>query len=211
MTTNPAPAKKTGGTAAAPKSAQKKAPKVKKPKKPMPKVMVVVICVLVFVLLLAGTGYCLYTNIGGVAEKAMVLLPQYRKSLAAIDKLNKDIETQKTKLASDTSKAAAAAEANTKTADELKSQQAQLTAAQQAFDAQKENAKTAEERQKAVADIYSAMDADVAAAILNKAPTLQEAADILKTLSTEKLTAILVAIENTDPAKAYNLTKLIGQ
>jgi hypothetical protein len=209
MTTKLTPAgKKAPVATGAPANPKLKAKKPKKPKKPANKVLV---CIVVFVVLLAGAGYCLYANVGGIAEKALVLLPQYKKSLADLDKQKKDIAAQQTKVQAASEKNTSDAKANAKTSDDLRSQQDRLTADKKAFQAEQQQAKTEAERQKAVADIYASLDSDVAAAMLLKAPSLSEAASILKLLAKDKIAEILTAINAKDPKTAYNLAKLIGQ
>lgn len=205
----PAPAK-TGG---APKIKQGKKPK--KPKKPMPRFMLVVTSFLIFALLLAGAGYCLYADVGGLTEKAVALLPQYQKTITDLKNkkvaAEKDLAAQQATMQKEKDKIAADAAANAKTAQDLTNREAQLKADQQAFDGSKQTALAADEKKKAVTAIYNSLEPADAAAILMKAPTLQEAADILMTMSSQKVADILAEIQKTDAQKAYDLTKLIGQ
>lgn len=209
MTTNQTPAKKAGGAKVAPKKPLNPGKKLKKPKKPMPKFMVAVWSFLVFLLLLAGAGYCIYANIGGIAEKALVMLPQYKASLESLDKQQKDLQTREAKLKVDQDNLAATAKANDKAAADLKAREDKLVADRQALENTAKSNETAEEKKKAVVEIYAGMDAATVAAMLLKAPSLAEAADILKLLPQENIVEILAAIEKEDAKKAYDLTKLM--
>lgn len=206
MTTNVTPAgRKAAGTAGAPAKPGNKAKKPRKPINPA------ILCIIIFVVLLAGAGACLYLNVGGIAEKALVLLPQYNISLAALDKKSADLAAQQATLQQQSDKNAADAKANEKAAADLKTQQDQLAADRQALEDQQQQGKSEEEKLKALAGIYSSLDASVAAAMLLKAPSMSDAAYILGALPQDKVAEIITIIEATDAKTAYELAKLIGQ
>lgn len=186
----------------------KKSSAKRKVKKPMSKGAAIGVCVLVFVFILGGIVAALLTNLGGVGEKFLALMPQYKIMVAGIDKQKSDLEAAQAQAQADAEKNANVTKANEKAAADLKTQQDALTAAQQALNAQKKDSMTAEQRKQAVVDIYGQLDDTRAAQMLQSAPTLQDAADILTLLPSDKAAAILGAM---NAAKAFAVTKLMQQ
>lgn len=191
--------------------------KPKKPRKPLPRFMLIVLTVFVMLLLLGGAGACLYFNVYGLADKAMVLFPQYRDSYGRLKAQETALATTQAELKAGQDKLTADQAELAKQNETLKKGQEKLAADKKAFQDSKKatpaptSTATQGNSQQDVVAIYEALDASVAADMLVKAPTLREAADILSSLSVEKAAEIISAIKAIDAEKAYNLTKLIGQ
>jgi flagellar motility protein MotE (MotC chaperone) len=177
-------------------------------KKPMSKGAAISACIVVFVFILGGLAACLLTNAGGLGDKLIAVMPQYKKAEADLQSREMNLAASEANAQADAYKNADDAKANAKAAEDLKAREDALKAAQQALDAQKQDALSAEQRKKAVIEVYSDLDETKAAAMLASAPTLQEAADILTMLPADKAAGILAAM---DADKAYELTKLMMQ
>jgi flagellar motility protein MotE (MotC chaperone) len=185
----------------------KKSSAKRKVKKPMSKGAAIGVCVFVFILLLGGIVVALLTNVGGAGEKFLAVMPQYKKMVADLDKQKADLAAAQTQVQADTDKNANAAKANAKAAADIKTQQDALAAAQQALTAQNQSNLTAQQKQQAVLDIFTSLDASKAAGIMAAGYSAQEAANVLAQLPSDVSANILAAM---DAAKAAEIAKLIG-
>lgn len=205
MTMKQAPARMPGAAGGTPGKPRKKE---KKPKKPMPRPVVALLTVFVMLLLVGGAGAALWFDLGGIAAQAAILFPQYRTAMAEVDKLKADHAAAQEKLAAESDALAAREKKLGQQETDLARREDKLKKDQAALDARLAEAKTEEERQQATISIYTTMEASVAAGMLDKANTLQEAAAILKLLPTDTVANILAEM---DPKKAFELTKLLQQ
>lgn len=215
MTTNQQPVKGKAPQGAQPAAAQPtpaKGKKQKKPRKPVPRVLLVVDTVLIMLFLLAGSGAALYFNLFNITPMAIGFLqslnPQYQQDFTQL-KLQQENLTQREDALKEQQKAVDnTTEANTKKEAELTKKQDDLNAQIAAFDAARQAAANEAASPKAdqVAEIYTNLDAKAAAAMLEKAGTTQEIADILAKLDPAVASEILA---NMDPKVAYDVTSLL--
>jgi flagellar motility protein MotE (MotC chaperone) len=190
------------------KNIKAKKAKALKVKKSMSKGAAVLVCVVVFIFLLGGLFAALLTDALGLGQKLISLMPAQSAVAADIEKQKKDIASEKAKLQSQAGKNEADATANQKEADRLKAAQDALAAEKQAFEAEKKDALSAEERQKAVLDIFRNLNYKKAAEILGAGYTPNEAANLLVKLPRDISAGILAEM---DAAKAAQIAKLIWQ
>lgn len=206
MSANPSLAK--------PGNAKKLAPAPQKAKKPMGTAMGIVLTAIVMLLLVGGAGAAVYFDLGGVTPQIVAFLSTLGEDNARAAKVlqtrQQALDAAEAKLKADQATLDTASAALTKAQKELSDKQSAQASAQASVTPAPGSTASAAAASAgtSVVDIYTNMDADVAAAILSKASTSQEIADILKLLDAEHAAAILAAM---DAKKAYDVTRLLRQ
>jgi flagellar motility protein MotE (MotC chaperone) len=154
-----------------------------------------------------------YFNVGGVTPQIVIALcglyADNARAAKVLETRQKALDGAQKKLSDAQAALDKATSAQKKAEEAFRKRQTQLDEDIKAFESKANAEQTASPAaQNSVKDIYASMEAETAAALLAKAPTTQEVADILLQLEPEKAAEILAAM---DPKKAYEITRLMVQ